>query len=332
MATRQKRNKTALVQCRKLAGAQHGVLTRAQALECGLSEGAIDRLVAEGEWERCARSVYRIVGTGTDRYQAFMVLSLWAGDQGIVSHSSAAAIWDMRGVKMLRLEATVMTGRQPPREDVTLHRVRCLDEADVAIAHGIRTSTPVRTVCDLSGSLSGHDLEIVVDDCLRRGLFSLARLRWQVSRTGMRRKGSRTLRTILEERAPSFRPTTALETRIARVLRRSDYILPSTQYEVVDRRGFVARLDFAWPEQRVGIECDSYEWHSGRAAWRRDTVRLNNVIGAGWKVLRATDEDARDPDSLLERLKGLIPRRSQGDLFQRTHEVRGFPGHGQVGR
>jgi very-short-patch-repair endonuclease len=129
---------------------------------------------------------------------------------------------------------------------------------------------------------------------------------------------------IIESRSPSFRPHTALETRVGRVLLRSDFIRPVTQHQVVDNGRFVARFDFAWPDRRVGIECESYEWHSGRAAWKKDTTRFNEVAALGWIIIRATDEDATDPTSLLEKLSGLIPKVEQVELSQKKHEVGAF--------
>jgi very-short-patch-repair endonuclease len=68
--------------------------------------------------------------------------------------------------------------------------------------------------------------------------------------------------------------------------------LPARQHEVRDRRGrLVARLDFAYPRARLGIEADGYRFHSGRRVWTRDIERHNALIELGWTVLRFTWED-----------------------------------------
>ena len=49
------------------------------------------------------------------------------------------------------------------------------------------------------------------------------------------------------------------------------------QIEVGDEDGLVGRVDFAYTEQRIAIEVQSYRWHSSRAAWRKGIERLNRL-------------------------------------------------------
>ena len=77
----------------------------------------------------------------------------------------------------------------------------------------------------------------------------------------------------------------------------------------MDGRRFVARVDFAWPEAKVALECESYEHHSGRVAWKLDVTRLNEVASLGWIVQRGTNEDANNPGPLIARLERLIGER-----------------------
>jgi hypothetical protein len=309
MSSDRKRIQAARTRCRELADSQYGVIARSQALEFGLTPRAIDRLLHNREWERVAPRVYRIAGAQKHFRQQLMVLSLWADEGGAVSHRSAGWLWGLSGVDPGFLEVTVVGGR-PPSTGVILHRAPPLEECDRAVVDGITTTTPARTICDLAAVLTSDVLEIALDDALRRRLVSLPRLKWQLGRMSCRgRKGIGTLRELIDQRAPDFRPNTPLETRIGRVLLKSDRELPVTQFEVVDRGRLLARFDYAWPEFKVGIECESYQFHSSREAWRRDTTRLNDVVALGWVALRATDEDARDPSSLLRRLSRLVPKR-----------------------
>lgn len=52
------------------------------------------------------------------------------------------------------------------------------------------------------------------------------------------------------------------------------------------------RIDFAWPEQKVGLECDGAVFTSGRhtrgAGWLKDTEKLNTAAMLGWRMLRCT--------------------------------------------
>jgi very-short-patch-repair endonuclease len=57
--------------------------------------------------------------------------------------------------------------------------------------------------------------------------------------------------------------------------------------------GALYYLDFAYPEHRVGIEADGRRWHSDTGAFERDRVRHNALAGAGWTILRVTDQQIR---------------------------------------
>ena len=65
------------------------------------------------------------------------------------------------------------------------------------------------------------------------------------------------------------------------------------QFEIFDGRVFVGRVDFAYPEDRVAIEYDSYEHHVGKAALLRDSTRRKALLAAGWTPLSATAADVR---------------------------------------
>jgi very-short-patch-repair endonuclease len=62
---------------------------------------------------------------------------------------------------------------------------------------------------------------------------------------------------------------------------------------------FLARVDFAWPDRRLIVEVDGYEWHSSREAFQRDRERQNRLVQAGWTVLRFTVEDIRQRPELV---------------------------------
>jgi very-short-patch-repair endonuclease len=69
--------------------------------------------------------------------------------------------------------------------------------------------------------------------------------------------------------------------------------IPELQYEVIDGNGELRRLDFAWPEQRVAIEYDGLDWHSGPEAMRRDRKRTAALLDVGWVVIAIAFEDVR---------------------------------------
>jgi len=70
------------------------------------------------------------------------------------------------------------------------------------------------------------------------------------------------------------------------------------QFRVIDQNGFVARVDFAWPDKKVAVEYDGL-WHAEPGQFARDRRRLNRLRAAGWRVVFVTAADLRDPAGLL---------------------------------
>lgn len=61
---------------------------------------------------------------------------------------------------------------------------------------------------------------------------------------------------------------------------------PATQVAARTPRG-VYYLDGGWESYKVGFEYDSYEFHTGVQALRRDNTRYNALAEAGWLVFTA---------------------------------------------
>ncbi len=69
---------------------------------------------------------------------------------------------------------------------------------------------------------------------------------------------------------------------------------PVEQFEIrVDAR-LLARVDFAWLLERLIVEIDGFAHHSSRKAFERDRARQNDLVLAGWTVLRFTSAQLRD--------------------------------------
>ena len=81
---------------------------------------------------------------------------------------------------------------------------------------------------------------------------------------------------------------------------------PVSQHVVLDARGrFVARVDLAFPGQRVAVEYDG-AWHAAPGQFARDRRRLNALQAAGWRVLHVTAADLHHPELVIARLRALL--------------------------
>lgn len=70
------------------------------------------------------------------------------------------------------------------------------------------------------------------------------------------------------------------------------------------------RFDFAWPEQRVGLECEGGIWTQGRhthpAGYLLDVTKYNEAALLGWTLIRVTGDMIRKGEALqlIERALG----------------------------
>ena len=60
------------------------------------------------------------------------------------------------------------------------------------------------------------------------------------------------------------------------------------------------RLDFAWPDLKIGLECEGQQFHGDRSSWGKDRARFAEFAAAGWRVLPLTWQVCRDdPERLI---------------------------------
>lgn len=76
-----------------LARTQHGLVTRRQLLDAGLSPSTIKRWVSAGRLIVVYRPVYRLAGSPPSWEQRILAAVLAAGDGSVASHRSAARLW-----------------------------------------------------------------------------------------------------------------------------------------------------------------------------------------------------------------------------------------------
>ena len=281
--------------CARLGSVQHGLVSRRQALEQGLNEPQIAWRLASGRWHELYPGVYRIAGSPSHWHQWMLGACLWAGDEAVASHRSAAALWGLDGFSPGPVEISVTKGFRHPPRSIIVHRFKDLPEVDRTRFGEMPLTTPARTILDLGALRGSRTVDIALDSALRNSLTSMDEL-WDVLRRHARRgrAGIRTLRTLLAQRAISATPTeSALEVRLFNLIAASTLPLPAKQWPIVERGIELRRLDIAYPENKLAVEGMSYRHHFGRRAWLGDMRRENFLVGRGWRILRFTDDDLR---------------------------------------
>lgn len=181
-----------------IAGRQHGVFSRAQAITAGFGPGRIERRVRAGVWLRVLPGVYRVMAAPASRTQMDFAATLWCGPECALSHTSAAAIWRVGSAAHDRPEIVVPRARAPRAEAVVVHRVARLDAVDVACVGGVRVTTPVRTIIDLAAVLAPEDLVQVIARSRSRRLVTVRAVLDRLDVLGSSgRPGAALLRAVL---------------------------------------------------------------------------------------------------------------------------------------
>jgi very-short-patch-repair endonuclease len=292
--------------CLNLAETQRGLITSAQALAMGMSRGALRWRRESNRWRALLPGVYALTEAEDAWLQKLEAARLWTGD-GIVVGRSSAALWGLDGIPTGSIEIATITRKRHPR--VTVHHRANIAVEDLIRHRGFLVTTPTRTLIDLSGVLDEASLTGALDSALRQALTFTPLLRSRLALLGTKgRHGTAVLKNLLAEREiASGQTESPLEIKVERSLRRHGLDPPERQYTVTCMDGSHVRLDFAWPEQKVGIEADGFRWHADFESWQRDARKHNLLQEMGWKIVRATDRSVREtPDALPRQVIGLL--------------------------
>lgn len=296
--------------CDELAARQHGVVSREQALAAGLTKRSIHIRVASGRWDRLHRGVYRALPLPPSWHQRLMAAVLHGGPSAVASHRSAAALWSLDGVGTPPIEISVKSGLK--MTGAIVHRRRPTDDPRVVVRDGIPATTIERTLVDLAAVMAPARVGRALDEALRRGDTTLLLLREEIPSSG--RSGRGTLRRLLEERDDrDAQVESRLEQMMLQLLRRAGIPLPLPQHRVVEDGVPIARIDFAYPAYRLGIEVDGYRWHSGVQRWREDLRRENRLKLLGWTLLRFSWADVEErPEQVVSQIRAGLETLGQG--------------------
>jgi hypothetical protein len=227
-----------------LAAEQHGVVTFEQLRGAGVSETSIRRGVDAGRLHRLHRGVYAVGHRSLSWRGRWLAAVLAAGDGAVLSHVSAVALWrflrPIPGPVHVTVSAAV---RRKPRPGLRLHRSRTLTRGDVTRRHGIAVTTPARTIEDIRGEVEPH--------LFRRALRQAELAGYRVPHLSAVKRTRSDLELLFLSLC-------------------DDHGLPRP---LVNRRVHGHRADFYWPEQRVVVETDSWEYHRGSVAFEDDHER-----------------------------------------------------------
>ena len=283
-----------------IAGPQHGVITRWQLLDVGLTDGAMAYRVAIGRLHRLYNGVYAVGHRPVSPYAHALAAVLACGPGAALSHGSAATLWGITKHWQSPLEVTARSARRRPR--LHIHRSTTLTRRDVTRHYGIPVTTPARTLLDNTDRLADTVLARAVNDLRLARYLSLADLADLLARHPHTRAANR----LCEHLAHPQRPPTRSEFEDAFLPFAKRYGLPAPQ---VNTRVAGHEADILFPAHKLVVELDSWQYHSGREQFERDRDRDPDLLAAGIVTVRLTWERfSLTPEREAERLHAILAR------------------------
>jgi very-short-patch-repair endonuclease len=174
---------------------------------------------------------------------------------------------------------------------------------DAAVFRDIPVTTVPRTLVDLAAVLGVDALARVCHEAGVRYGTTPAQVETIFSRRPNLR-GAGKLRAVM--RGEVRVSLSKLEKRFLECLRADGLDLP-----VTNRAAGGRRVDCRWPEHRLTVELDGYQYHRSRYAWERDRRREREARARGDEFRRYTYGDVLEhPGLMMRELRALL--RPQG--------------------
>ncbi|KIU15613.1 hypothetical protein [Mycolicibacterium llatzerense] len=278
-----------------LLDAQNGVATSGQILTLQSRREFNDDL-RTGALQRIWQGIY---SRGVpDDWTRLRGLDLSAGAVVPICLCTAAALYGFDTENPKDLHVLNPPHHQLRNADgLVVHR---RDGAPMAEVRGRPATTAAWTAIEVARSLRRPRSLATLDAALRSGTCDRLELARALTKQAGRR-GVVVVRELLPLADP--RAESPMESEARLVIIDGGLPAPVLQYELIDGRGQLRRLDFAWPDYRVAAEYDGMDWHSGADAMLANRNRTSALMDIRWTVVPIVFEDVRRrPDDLVSRI------------------------------
>lgn len=278
-----------------LLDAQNGVATSGQILTLQ-SRRAFNDDLRTGALQRIWQGIYS--RGAPDDWTRLRGLDLSAGAVVPICLGTAAALYDFDTENPKDLHVLNPPHHQLRNADgLVVHR---RDGAPMAEVRGRPATTAAWTAIEVARSLRRPRSLATLDAALRSGTCDRLELARALTKQAGRR-GVVVVRELLPLADP--RAESPMESEARLVIIDGGLPAPILQYELIDGRGQLRRLDFAWPDYRVAAEYDGMDWHSGADAMLANRNRTSALMDIRWAVVPIVFEDVRRrPDDLVSRI------------------------------
>jgi very-short-patch-repair endonuclease len=277
----------------ELAARQRGIVAFWQLAALGFTHSMVRRRVENGRLYRVCRGVYSL--TPSPPPAARMLAAAFSyGPGAVLSHHAAGAVWDVCAWPTAVFDVTVEQGGKA-QQGIRVHRVR----VKPVVRNGFPVTTVTRTLIDLAAVLPLARLRDAFERAERLRLLDAR----QVDEQMLGRRGAKKIRALLAETEEPEPARSELERAFRELCKQHELPLPSQNVVLC---GY--EVDAFWPEQRLIVELDGWEWHRTRRAFEEDRRKAVALEAAGYRMLRFTWRQVkREPELLAAAVRSGCP-------------------------
>jgi len=290
-----------------VADGQGGVFSRRQALAAGYTHEQIQERLGDGRWVRLRHGQYsERVDSGhlppwerelqLHRRLVHAAVNSMQPGTAVVSHHSAlimhgVPVWD---ADLSEVQLTRSSGwRKGAVAGVRHHRGQ-LSGSDVDEVDGLKVTAVARALVETAGTGAFEAAVVSADAALRGGRLSDDEVRRVLELTEYW-PGGPTIRAALAFANPLAESVG--ESRLRVLMHQQGLPAPGLQVTYRDADGFVARVDFDFPDQNTVVEFDGLLKYAdgAREALIQEKFREDRLRAMGLEVVRTTWDDLAHP-------------------------------------
>lgn len=280
----------------------------------GYSRAVMVRLVRDGHLIRVHRGVYAVGHLRLSARGRWMAAALACGDDAVLSHRAASALWDLSQTPAGAIDVTAPGHSRRRIPGVRFHGARTLHPDDRTTIDGIPVTALPRTMLDQATDLNSQRVRTLLEQAQRRDLVNLVAFDALLARSPGHH-GAGKLRAALSELQDEAPWTQSeLERRFLEFLRARHLPEPHTN---VPMDGILA--DCFWPEHNLVAELDGYRFHRDRRTFESDREKGIVHARAGRRAIQITQRMLTRQAQKLEGDLGALLRTGSS----RESELRG---------
>lgn len=275
----------------KIGAANNRVVELRALRALDIGHRAVEHRVAIGRLHYCHKGIYLLDPPQHASRLTLLTAAVKAcGPDAVLSHASAAEEWGFLPARPGPIDVTVIERNPGQRPGIRRHRTRTLEPRDVRTRERIRITSPARTVVD---NACDRDLEQLVAAAIASELVTIRQIEREIARCPIRH-GVGQLNAVLRQPGGPRWTRSWGERRILTLIRQAGLPVPETNYPM-----FEYVLDAFWPEHKLVVEIDGYEFHGDRESFENDRARDAKLVAAGYRVIRFTAVQLRDQPLLV---------------------------------